>query len=106
MVEDISPRELDRRRRDGEPWQLLDVREVWEIETASVDDAICIPMGEVPGRLGEIDRDVPVAVLCHSGVRSARVAAFLEQSGFATVRNVAGGIDRWAEDVDPGMPRY
>ena len=106
MIEEVSPADFHKRRADGELWQLLDVREPWEIEVASVDDAICLPMTEIPERLNELDRARPVAVLCHSGVRSARVAAFLMQNGFASVANVTGGIDAWSQTVDRSVPRY
>jgi len=88
------------------PPLLLDVREPWEVETAAVAGAVCIPMGEVPARLAELDRDRPVLVLCHHGRRSAQVAYLLERSGFREVINLAGGIDAWSEQVDPGIARY
>ena len=88
------------------PPLLLDVREGWEIETAAVAGAVCIPMGEVPTRLAELDRDRPVLVMCHHGRRSAQVAYLLERSGFREVINLAGGIDAWSERVDPGIARY
>lgn len=106
MYTDLSPRELVRLLDDSELWQVLDVREAWEREIAAVACSIDIPMAEVPERLDELARDRPVAVLCHSGGRSARVAAFLAQQGFTEVANVAGGIDAWATDVDDSIPRY
>ena len=102
----MTPAELLDRREQGELWQVLDVREPWEVEIARIDGAQLIPMSEVPGRLAELARDEPVAVLCHSGGRSARVAAFLADQGFARVANVAGGIDAWSLEVDPSIPRY
>ena len=106
MFIDLSPCELVRRLDSGELWQVLDVREPWEREIAAVTDSIDIPMAEVPERLDELERDRPVAVLCHSGGRSARVAAYLAQQGFTEVANVAGGIDAWSTDVDDSIPRY
>lgn len=105
-IEDIDPATFDERRKKGELWQLLDVREAWELELAHVPDATHIPMAEIPARHAELDSGLPTAVICHSGVRSARVAAYLEQMGFETVVNVAGGIDAWSVDVDPSVPRY
>jgi adenylyltransferase/sulfurtransferase len=84
---------------------LLDVREHPELETAAIEAARHIPMGEVPARLAEIDRDKTVLCLCHLGGRSAQVADFLAAQGFADVRNVTGGIEAWARDVDPGIVR-
>lgn len=105
-VEEISPARFEERRNQGELWQLLDVREAWELDVARLPHAIHIPMAEIPGRLDELDREVPLAVLCHGGVRSARVAGFLQQAGFAPIANITGGIDRWSQDVDPTIARY
>lgn len=88
------------------PPVLLDVREPWEVETAGLPGATCIPMGQVPTRLGELDKDRPVLVMCHHGRRSAQVAVLLERSGFREVINLAGGIEAWSDQVDPGIPRY
>ena len=106
MFDKLSPEEFIRRRADGELWQLLDVREPWEIEIASVGDSQRIPMGEIPVRYRELDPGTPVAVLCHSGGRSARVADFLSRQGYARVANIEGGIDAWSRDCDPAIPRY
>ncbi|MEM8816374.1 MAG: rhodanese-like domain-containing protein [Pseudomonadota bacterium] len=103
---DLSPRELLERQRAGESWQLLDVREAWEIEIAKVESAVTIRMSEIQGRMQELDSDVPVAVLCHSGIRSAQVAAWLKIAGFRRVANVTGGIDSWSLTVDASIPRY
>lgn len=90
---------------------LLDVREPNELATASVKpgagfELVAIPMGSVPVRLAELDASRPVAVLCHHGARSQRVAQFLQAQGFTEVVNVAGGIDAWATEVDASVGRY
>ena len=89
---------------------LLDVREPWEVQTASVAaeevDLVTIPMQEIPARLGELPQDRPIAVLCHHGARSQRVAMFLAQQGYTDVANIAGGIEAWSRERDPGVPRY
>ena len=93
---------------------LLDVREPWELETASVNvpqeapgcELLAIPMGQIPQRLSELSAEVPVACLCHHGARSLRVAAFLAQQGFTKVANIEGGIDAWATQLDSSVPRY
>ena len=103
---DLTPREFVERRATGELWQLLDVREPWELQIASVDDCLKIPMREMPARLGELDFTTPIAVLCHGGVRSASVAAWLAANGAETVANIAGGIDAWSVTVDPTISRY
>ena len=106
MYEDLTPEEFVARRSDNELWQLLDVREPWELEIARVEGSLDIPMGEVPERLDELDRNRPVAVLCHGGVRSARIASYLTQQGLQQVANIAGGINAWSTSVDETIPRY
>lgn len=90
---------------------LLDVREPWECQLASVRPGenfrlLAIPMGEVPARLAELPQDQPIACLCHHGMRSQQVALFLQQQGFAEVVNLTGGMDAWSREVDPSVPRY
>lgn len=108
QVEELTPSEL--RDRWPEPKRsevvLLDVREASELEIARIDEAIHIPMNEVPGRLAELDESRPVVVICHSGARSRRVAEFLAARGFEAVFNLTGGIDAWSREIDPGIPRY
>ena len=106
MIDDMPPAEFVRRQDAGEPWQLLDVREPWEIDIARIDGSIYIPMNQVPDRHHELDASMPVAVLCHSGGRSVRVATYLAQQGFDRVTNITGGIDSWSIDVDTSIPRY
>jgi len=91
---------------DRDPPQLLDVREDWEVRTASIPSATHIPMREIPARLADLDPSRPVVCICHHGARSFRVALFLEQQGFQEVLNLAGGIDAWAREVDPRCPTY
>lgn len=105
MIEDLTPAEFVRRQAAGELWQLLDVREPWEIGIAGLEETIDIPLAELPSRLAELDPARPVAVICHSGGRSARAARFLAEHGY-TAANIAGGIDAWSTDVDPSVPRY
>ena len=106
MFEELGPADFVRRRDDGELWQLVDVREPWEVEIVHLEGAIRIPMAEITARYTELDVDRPVAVLCHSGGRSARVAGYLAARGFPRVANIVGGIDAWALEVDPSLTRY
>ncbi len=106
MTEDITPSEFNHRRESGELWTLLDVRETWEIDIARIDQTIDIPMAEIPARVAELDARQAIAIICHSGGRSAQVANYLLQSGFDRVANILGGIDAWSLDIDDSIPRY
>jgi rhodanese-related sulfurtransferase len=106
MIKEMSPVEFVARRDKGETPVLLDVREDWELGIARIDGAVHIPMGDVPARLGELDPDRELVVLCRSGGRSAQVARYLERQGFSSVWNLAGGILAWAQQVDPSLTPY
>ena len=104
-VEPLQVEQLAEWRRSGRAHVLLDVREADEIALASLEGAVHVPMQEVPLLLSRIPRDADIAVLCHHGWRSFMVARFLAGRGY-NVYNVMGGIDRYAELVDPTIPRY
>lgn len=105
-MREITPHELKDRLAAGARPQLVDVRENEEVAICRLADALHIPMGDVPGRLHELDPDRELVVYCHHGQRSAAVVAFLEQHEFTDVVNLRGGIDRWAVEVEPTMARY
>ena len=104
-LSEIDPTELKQRIDKEERPLILDVREPWEIATASIPGTLNIPMGDIPSRLTELDPDRETIVMCHHGVRSAQVAMYLARNGFERVLNLTGGIDAWSE-VDPSVPRY
>ena len=93
---------------------VLDVREPWELQTASVKPdgftLVHIPMRDMPARLAELEETYgnghPIACLCHHGMRSLQVGNFLEQRGFTEVVNLQGGIDAWSQQIDAGVPHY
>lgn len=89
----------------GEDVFLLDVREPHEREICRLPGPI-IPIGDLPERVHELDSARHIVAYCKSGVRSARAVEFLRTAGFRRVRNLSGGIDAWAERIDPTMPRY
>jgi rhodanese-related sulfurtransferase len=105
-IEEITVQELKRRQDSGETLRLIDVREPWEVELARIPGALHIPMGEIPERLQELDPAANTVVMCKSGGRSSRVAAFLKSRGFAQVANLTGGIDAWAREIDPTLSSY
>jgi rhodanese-related sulfurtransferase len=109
MLPELAPQALAA-RAGADGFVLLDVREPWELQTASITlpgaARLDIPMHLIPLRLADIPRSQPVACICHHGVRSAQVVAFLLRHGFDDVYNLAGGIDAWSTHVDPSVPRY
>jgi len=103
---EITALEL-RRERDRRPdLVLLDVREPREADIAHIDGARNIPLRELPGRLAELSGHGEIVTLCHHGPRSLKAREILRGAGFANVRSLAGGIDAWAREVDPEVPRY
>ena len=108
MVRQISPRALAQALAAGEAVHLLDVRQPWESQLASLPDSLLIPLGELPQRSREIDKDPKQAlvVYCHHGIRSQSAAAYLERLGYNNVQSLTGGIDAWSCEVDPAVPRY
>jgi rhodanese-related sulfurtransferase len=106
MPSEISVKDLSERLAQPSAPVVLDVREPDETAIARFPGALEIPMRDIPSRLGELDRDAEIFVLCHHGMRSAHVADFLEEQGFKKIGNVAGGIDAWSMDVDSSVPRY
>ena len=107
-MQQVSPRDLQAWLADpGRPAPLLlDVREPGEFEICHLQNSMLMPMGSVPARYPELDRNAETVVICHHGMRSMRVAMFLEQQGFGRVINLTGGVAAWAHDVDPAMPTY
>ena len=87
------------------PPLLVDVREPWEVAVCDLPDALLIPLMTLPGRLSELPRDRPVIVVCHHGQRSAMAAQYLRQTRI-DARNLLGGVDAWAQQIDPTLARY
>jgi len=102
----ISVQELKRKLEAREPIQLIDVREPFENDIARIDNARLIPLGELPGRLDELDHESCLVVHCHTGMRSAQAVQLLRGSGFRNVFNLEGGIDRWSDEIDPTVQKY
>ena len=106
MVREISVEELKARRDRGEQPLVIDVREAWELQLASIPNVVHVPMNDVPARITEFSRDAETIVMCHAGGRSMRVAQYLVSQGFTNVFNLAGGIAAWSVSVDATVPRY
>lgn len=105
-VKEVSVRELKHRLDAGEKFQLLDVREPWEVAIARLPASTHIPLGQLPARLSELPTDSDIIVMCKSGGRSRRAAEMLAARGFDRTANLTGGIDAWAHEIDPTLPTY
>jgi rhodanese-related sulfurtransferase len=102
----IEPQELKARlTRDAAPL-LVDVRQPWEHDICRLEGARLIPMGDLPSRYQELLDADDVVVYCHHGIRSLDAAVWLRQQGVEGARSLAGGIARWAHEIDPSLPHY
>ncbi len=107
-MQDITPTELSawlENTAQPDPI-LLDVREQWEFDICHITGARLVPMDSIPDQYAQFGGDEPVVCICHHGVRSMQVGAFLEKRGFSRVHNLRGGVDAWATEIDSTMPTY
>jgi adenylyltransferase/sulfurtransferase len=105
-LEEITPVELDQRLKSGADFDLVDVREAGEWDVAHLPTARLIPLGQLAAAIPTLDPSREIVVMCRSGRRSADAVRRLQEAGFKRVKNLAGGILRWSEDVDPALPTY
>ncbi len=103
---EITPQVLAQKLADGHPTRLIDVREPHEVEISSIDGEELIPLGTFAARMDELENHEEIVVFCKSGTRSARALGLLLAAGFQNARNLRGGINAWAREVDPGLPIY
>jgi adenylyltransferase/sulfurtransferase len=103
---EIDVTELKQKIDRGDNFVLIDVREPHEYKIASIPGSKLVPLGEVPKRLDEFDKNADIVIHCKSGMRSAKACGILKQNGFQHVRNVVGGILAWSDKIDPAVPKY
>ena len=104
-IREITPAELQKLLAEPNPPTLIDVREEGEAAICAIEGSTLIPMNSLPQRLQEIPRDRPVALYCHHGMRSMMAGQWMARNGYDAL-SLAGGIDRWAAEIDPSMNRY
>lgn len=102
----VTPTQLDERLKRGERLRLIDVREPEEHALASVEGAELLPLSRFSEWAATLSPEEEIVVICHHGIRSAQVCAFLARGGFTKLSNLSGGIDRWSCEVDRRVPRY
>ena len=106
LFKSLSPRELSEKLQNGEQVKLIDVREPEEFALANVGGAELLPLTKFQEWHDKLNPADEIVVLCHHGIRSAQVCAYLTQQGFENVWNLSGGIDAWSVTVDRNVPRY
>ena len=104
--DDISVEQLKQMRDRKEDFVLVDVRNPDEFQISTIEGSVKLPLPDLPQRFKELPKDKFIAVHCKSGGRSARAVKFLKSQGYTKVKNVAGGINAWAERIDPNVPQY
>ncbi len=106
---EISPQDAKQRLGTGTRAVLIDVREPAEYAIARIEGAELVPMQDVPARMQHLESladEQKLLVLCHHGVRSLQVVAWLRERGIENCFSITGGIDRWSREIDPDVPRY
>lgn len=103
---DIEPGDVKKLIDANADFVLIDVREPHEYQICKIPTAKLIPLGELPKRLAELDKNADIVMHCKMGGRSAKACDLLRQNGFARVRNMTGGILKWSDKVDPSVPKY
>ena len=108
LIPQIAPADLASWRADAARLApvLVDVREPWEFERCRIEGSLPVPLAQLPARRTELPEDRDLVLVCHHGTRSQQAAMWLARSGFASVHNLRGGVEAWALEVDPAMPRY
>lgn len=104
-METLRPDELRQRLTQGTA-TVVDVRETHELEIAHLPGCVHLPLSQLAERWPEAKELTNVVLVCHHGMRSARAAQFLEKNGLQNLAHLGGGLDAWATEVDPTMPRY
>jgi adenylyltransferase/sulfurtransferase len=105
-IPEVTVQELKAMRDRGEEFVLVDVREPHEFAICAFPESVKIPLGTLPQNVNRLSTADEIVVHCKMGGRSAKAVQFLQDAGFRKVRNLAGGIDRWAQEIEPSMPRY
>ncbi len=102
----IEPHQVKQRLDSGEKFLLVDVREPWEHQICRIESAKLVPLRTIPENLALFEGVEDVVLFCHHGMRSLDAAAWLQAQGVTRAKSLAGGIERWAAEIDPRVPRY
>lgn len=103
----FTPRQLKEYLDSTEPKPLLlDVREQWEYDICHITNSQLLPMGQIPQKMSTLNKSQEIVVICHHGIRSRQVGYYLAHYGFTNLINLEGGVEAWAQEVEPSMQRY
>lgn len=105
-IEEISVQQLKEKMDKQESFILIDVREPHEFELCKIEGAILIPLGSLESELSQLDKSADYVIQCRLGGRSAKGVEMMKKKGFESVVNLAGGITKWAQEIEPSMPTY
>ena len=103
---EIEPREVSRLLASGQKFLFVDVRESWEYDISRIEGSVLIPLREIPASVPRLSESMQLILFCHHGIRSLDAATWLRMQGIQGARSMSGGIDRWAKEIDPSVPRY
>jgi len=103
---DITPKELADRLKQEIGLKIIDIREPHELAISQINGAALIPLGQLAAQMSELDSADEIVLICRTGSRSTRALEILHNAGFRKIKNLKGGINAWAKDVDPSLPIY
>lgn len=105
-MQELLPEQLRQKMEKDSSCMLLDVRQPWEFNICQIKGSTNIPLSQLSEKLDDIPDDVDIITICHHGVRSKQAAYLLMQCGFIRVASLQGGVNAWAQDIEPEMERY
>lgn len=105
-MNEITVKELKTKKDNNDSFTLLDVREAHEYYISDLDGTTRIPLEELKNRLNELEKEDEIVVLCRSGNSAGDAVKLLIENDFKNVRNLKGGINEWAKEIDPTLPEY
>lgn len=106
LQEEISPQTLKELRDSQANLTLVDVRDPWEFEICQIEGATNFPLPQLAIQVPALDKDRPLVLYCHHGIRSRNAVLILQQKGFYNVASLKGGIDAWSRQIDSNIPIY
>jgi rhodanese-related sulfurtransferase len=106
LQEEILPQTLKELRDARANFTLVDVRDPWELEICRIEGSINFPLPQLTIQTPELDKDAPIVLYCHHGIRSRNAVLILQQKGFRNVSSLKGGIDAWSQQIDANVPVY